>query len=1008
MKKSKRWLILQKGIPDLKKAALFAVLSLFLPCFIYSQQVTVTGKVKDINSVPLVGVTVVQKGTTNGIMTDPDGLFTLTVPDKSTISVSMIGFKTQEITVNGNAAIDVVLVEELKEIEEVVVIGYGTVKKKDVTTSVSVVSTRDINERPLISAATAIQGKAAGVTVMQPNGEPGAGMVVRVRGNTSINASNDPLYVVDGVPMTEINFLSPNDIETMQILKDASSAAIYGSRASNGVVLITTKSGTKGNAKISFNASYGFHQVVKKMKSLNVAQYKDLMDELRAATIPDTLTDKTDWFKETYRIGTTQNYQLSFAGGNEKMKYYVSGGQIKEVGVIKVAYYNRYNLRANLENQIRSWFKLNTNIAYSDYSNNGIISGTGSNRAGVILSVINTPTYAPIWDPDNPGQYYTNFYGAQVTSPAENMSRTADNRNSFNRLIGSFTGEITFLPSLKYKPTLSIDREYNNETSFLDPLKTAWGRTNYGNASDSRSLSTVTVLDNILTYDKVIGKHTLGAMAGTSWTKSKWSQSYMTTSHFLNSSVKTLNAGNKVEQYSGTSASNWDIMSYIARLTYNYDSKYLFTANFRADGSSKLAPGHKWGYFPSFSAAWRISAEPFMQNIKWITDMKLRGGWGQAGNQSGIGDYGYLLLYDINRQNWWETGMSNALPTLTRRNIKNIDLTWETTSTSNIGVDLSTLKGRLTIAADAYYKYTTNLLVEVPLPAPYPPILRNEGEMSNRGIEFSVNSRNFVNKFQWETDFNISFNHNKVEKFTLQNIYYYGQTSEATSENVIRMTPGQPLSKFWGYVSEGVDPETGNLIFKDINKDGKVTLADKTYIGDPNPAFIYGMTNNFSYMGFSLSVFLQGSQGNDIYNASRMETEGMYDAKNQSTRVLDRWRRPGQITPVPRATSAKDNLVASTRFVEDGSYLRVKTVTLSYNFQGNLLKKWGVTRLQPYFTAENLLTFTNYTGFDPEVNQFAGYDPSLNRYTGSGLMQGIDWGTYPQSKSYIFGINVEF
>jgi TonB-dependent starch-binding outer membrane protein SusC len=1006
MKKSLTWLIFQKGVPGLKKMVFGAFLSLFLPLSLYSQQVTVTGSVKDATNVPLIGVTIVQTGTTNGILTNAEGQFTLTVPDKSTLTISMIGYKTQEIAVNGNAPIEVVLMEELKEIEEVVVVGYGSVKKKDVTTSVSIVSTKDLNERPMVSAATAIQGKAAGVMVIQPNGEPGAGMVVRVRGNSSINASNDPLYVVDGVPMTEINFLSPNDIESMQILKDASSAAIYGSRASNGVVLITTKSGTKGNAKISFTSSIGFNKVAKQMESLNVAQYKVLMDDLQV-TIPDGLTDKTNWFDETYRTGTTQNYQLSFSGATDKMKYYIAGGHIREVGVIKVAYYDRYNLRANFENQIRSWFKVNSNIAYADYASNGIISGAGSNRAGVILSVINTPTYAPIWDPDHPGQYYNNFYGAQVTHPVENMSRTADNNNANNRLIGSFSGEITFSPALKYKPSLSIDRVYNNETSFLDPIKTSWGRTNYGNASDSRSLSTIMVLDNILTYEKNFKKHNLSAMAGTSWTTSNWSQIYMTTSHFLNSSIKTLNAGNKVEQSSGSVASNWAIMSYLGRVAYNYDSKYLFTANFRADGSSKLAPGKKWGYFPSFSAAWRISAEPFMQDLKWIQDLKLRGGWGQTGNQSGIGDYAYLKLYNIERQNWWDTGKSNAVPTITPANMKNSDLTWETTTQSNIGFDLSVLKGRLSLTADAYYKYTTNLLMDVPLPstASVGSITRNEGEMSNKGIEFSINSRNFVNKFTWETDFNISFNRNKVEKFTLQQIYYYGQTSEATSESVVRMTPGQPLSKFWGFVSEGVDPETGDLVFKDITGDDKVTLADKTYIGDPNPDFTYGMTNNFSYKDFALTIFLQGSQGNDIYNASRMETEGMYDAKNQSTNVLDRWRRPGQVTYMPRATTEKDNLVASTRFVEDGSYLRVKTVTFSYNIRGALLRKWGVTRLQPYFTAENLLTFTNYSGFDPEVSQY-GNDPQNPNY--SALMQGIDWGTYPQSRSYIFGLNIEF
>lgn len=971
-----------------------------LPAGDSMQRPGITGKVTDKNSEPLIGVTIVVKGTTNGSITNAAGIYNLSANKGDTLVFSMIGFQPQEKIVLGNAPIDVVLMEDLVALDEVVVIGYGTVKKKDITTSVSTVTVEDLDERPLISAASAIQGKAAGVNVVQPSGEPGAGMVVRVRGNTSINASNDPLYVVDGVPMSEINFLSPNDIESIQILKDASSAAIYGSRASNGVVLITTKSGIKGKAKVTFNSSVGFNHVVKQMESLNVADYKELMDEIGAATIPDGLTDVTDWFSETYRTGVTQNYKLSFANATDVMKYYVSGEMVDEQGIINIAYYKRYNFRANFEDQIRSWLKVSSNIAYSDYEYNGIISGTGSNRAGVILSVINTPTYAPIWDPQNPNQYYNNFYGAQVTTPAENMSRTEDNKNANNRLVGSLSGDIVFSPTLKFKSTGSVDRVYNNTTSFLDPIKTAYGRTNYGNASDSRSLSTIIVFDNILTFDKTIDKHAISAMAGTSWTTSQWSQEYMTTSHFLDASVKTLNAGNKVEQYSGTYASNWAIMSYLSRVAYNYDSKYYLTANFRADGSTKLAPGKKWGYFPSFSSAWRISAEDFMKDISWLEDLKLRGGWGQTGNQSGIGDYAYLQLYNIVRQNWWETGKSNALPTLTPANMKNIDLTWETTTQTNIGADILLLEGRLGFTIDAYYKYTTNLLMDVPLPstASVSSITRNEGEMSNKGVEFSFNLQNQIKKLKWDIEGNISVNRNRVEKFTLQNVYYYGQTSEATSENVIRMTPGKPLSMFWGYISEGVDAETGNLIFKDITGDGKVTLSDKTYIGNPNPDFTYGLTNTLSYEGFSLNIFLQGSQGNDIYNASRMETEGMYDAKNQSTSVLDRWRRPGQITYMPKATSAKDNLVASTRFVEDGSYLRLKSLTFSYSIAGKLLRKWGVTRLQPYFTAQNLFTITRYTGFDPEVNQ----------YGGSAVLQGIDWGTYPHSKSYTLGLNVEF
>ncbi|MEI7503891.1 MAG: SusC/RagA family TonB-linked outer membrane protein, partial [Paludibacter sp.] len=618
------------------------LLCMVIPQNIFAQKAIITGTVVDAKNEAIIGANVIVKGSKLGTISNFDGKFSIEAAPNDVLVITYLGMNKEEVTIGASKNIRVIMTEDTKVLDEVVVVGYGTVKKKDLTTSVSTVSTKDIAERPILSAASAIQGKAAGVTVVQPSGEPGAGMVVRVRGNTSITASNDPLYVVDGVPMTEINFLSPNDIESMQILKDASSAAIYGSRASNGVVLITTKMGAKGEAKITFNAHAGITQVVKQMKSLNVAQYKSLMDEIGAVTLPDNLTDQTDWFKETFRTGITQDYQLSISNASDKTKYFVSGGLTDETGVIPVAYYKRYNLRANIENQIRSWFKLNTNLAYSDYSNNGIISGTGANRAGVILSVINTPTYAPIWDATTPTQYYNNFYGAQVTHPVENMSRSENNKSNSNRFVGSGSGEISFSKALKLKTSLSLDRVYYNSTNFLDPVKTSYGRSQYGTASDERSLSTNMVFDNIMSYDKIFGKNTIGAMTGSSYTTETWNQSYMAASHFKDAEIMTLNAANKIEQWSKTYANAKALLSFLGRVTYNYDSKYLLTMNFRADGSSKLAPGKKWGYFPSASAAWRVSSENFMKDLEWIDDLKIRGGWGKVGNESGLGNYSYL------------------------------------------------------------------------------------------------------------------------------------------------------------------------------------------------------------------------------------------------------------------------------------------------------------------------------------------------------------------------------
>ncbi|HQI44031.1 MAG TPA: SusC/RagA family TonB-linked outer membrane protein, partial [Dysgonamonadaceae bacterium] len=536
--------------------------------------ITVKGKVTDVNGEPIIGVNIFVVGTATGTVSDYDGNYSLTVPRGSVLRFSYIGYRDREVTITDQNTLDVQMEEDTEMLDELVVIGYGAVKRRDVTTAVSTVSTQDLLERPVISAAQAIQGKAAGVQVVQPNGQPGGGMVVRVRGNTSITASNDPLYVVDGVPTDNIDFLAPADIESMQILKDASSAAIYGSRASNGVVLITTKAGKAGQSKISFNSYVGASHVIKQLKSLNVAQYKELMDELGAVVLPEGLMDQTDWFNETYRTGLNQNYQLSISSGNDKLRYLISGGYTNEKGVLNVSYFKRYNFRANIENQVRDWLNIGANIAYSDYSNNGIISGTGANRAGVVLSVINTPTYAPIWDPKNPGQYYNDFYGANITHPLENLSRTEDNKTKNNRLLGSFNAEFTFLPNLKFKSSNSIDRVYYNATTYLDPVKTAYGRNQGGTASDNRSLSTILTFDNILTYDFSKNEHSLSLMAGTSYTTSQWNNSYMSGSFYRTDySPKTLNAANKIDPWgTGTSASDWALMSYLARASYNYAS----------------------------------------------------------------------------------------------------------------------------------------------------------------------------------------------------------------------------------------------------------------------------------------------------------------------------------------------------------------------------------------------------------------------------------------------------
>ena len=982
------------------RSFLLIVAALLISSAAFAQQMKVTGKVVDEQNEPVVGATVQVEGTTNGTATNVDGQFTLEVNSGARLRFSYVGFKT--LTIKAANGMKVTMQEDANTLNEVVTIGYGSVKRKDVTTAVSSVSTKDLEKRPIVSALQGMQGMAAGLQISQANGQPGASPTIRVRGTTSLNGSNSPLYVVDGVPVDNVDYLSSDDIDNIQILKDASSAAIYGSRAANGVVIINTKQGKAGVTKIALNAHYAFNGVRDNQNSLNAAQYKELMDELGVVRLPNNLVDQTDWKKEVYRVGNVQDYQLNITSGNDKLRYFLSGGYTGEDGVIRASNYKRYNVRGNIINDISKWLTINADVAYSDYTykGTGIISGTGSNRGGVLAAVIETPTYGPVWDPANPRQYYSNYYGVNVHSPLENIARTKDNKSQYNKLLASGKAIVTLLPTLKFTSTLAFDRSSGITTNFLDPTETLEGRNQHGTGYDSRSTGTIWTFDNTINWKKELGRHSLDMMAGSSWTNSRWSQSDINGSYYADADIKTLNAANKISWTgTGSTASEWAILSFFGRLQYNYNDTYLFTANLRADGSSKLAPGHRWGYFPSFSAAWRISQEKFMKNVSWIDDLKLRGGWGQTGNQSGLGDYSYLALYKINRIQWFGTsGDANAVPTRTKSILSNPELTWETTSQTNIGLDLTLLNNRLTFYVDYYYKLTHDLLMNMTLPtggAEANTMVFNGGEIENRGWELAVSSKNLTGKLSWNTDFNISFNRNKLKSLNLTKVYPAAITTDHVHDYVVRNTPGRPLGSFYGYIADGVNRETGELNYRDVNNDGIISANDRTYIGDPNPDFTFGMTNTFAWKGLSLSVLLQGSYGNDIYNVSRMDNEGMFDGRNQSTTVLRRWRIPGQITDVPKAGFDQRN---STYYIEDGSYLRVKSITLSYDVPALALRKMHLTRLMPYISFTNLLTWTGYKGRDPEVNQ----------YGDSGTVQGLDWGTYPLSRSFVMGLKVEF
>lgn len=971
------------------------------------QQKNITGTVCDSKGEPIIGASVTLAGNKTGTITDVNGRFNIAVPQGSTLVISSIGYISQQVAARDKMRI--ILKEDIKKLDEIVVIGYNTIKKKDLTTAVSVVSTADISERPIISAEQAIEGKAAGVQVTQTSGQPGSEISIRVRGATSIEASNEPLYVVDGMPTTTISNLNPIDIESLQILKDASSAAIYGARAANGVVLITTKRGKAGVRSIAFDSYLGFSKLGKKINALNTEQYKDYIKDLNKYSsvqynIPDDEHRYTNWSDEFYGTGFDQNYQISLSNGNDKLKYFVSGGYVKEKGIVEKANRERYNFRTNIDNQQTNWLKMGINISYSYIKGREVEENKSSLRAGSIMSVINTPPYMQVWDSNNPSEYDEFAYGSRILSPE--AANAADQTYNRNRLVGSAYLDFTLFKKIHYKVSFGIDENHSRSLYYLDPESNSDGRSTHGRVEEGNGKDFEWLWENLLSYDNKIGQHhNISLLGGATMQHAKSEGGNLAGYDLLDSypNIRSFSACNIIDKDATYSyASEWSLASFLGRVAYDYDSKYLVSANFRVDGSSKFAPGHRWGFFPSISAGWRLSSEPFMEWSKnFISDMKIRAGWGLNGNQEGIGNYSWKAQYAASKN---VPTTDTPLPglSLTRTTPGNKELTWEKTTQTNIGMDLSMFDSRLVFTFDWYYKHTKDMLLTVYLPstANIPAgITRNDAEMTNKGFEISIQSTNFDTKqFKWDTNFNVSFNKNKVNKLGLNKIYYYASTY-TTAEPAIILKEGVSLGTFFGYRSEGVDPETGDIIYKDLNDNGIIDPGDRTTLGNAQPICIFGLTNNFTYKRFNLSLFFQGSYGNKIFNESMIDMTDMLDFRNQSTAVLRRWKRPGMITNIPRpGIIANDH--NSSRFVENGSYLRLKSMTLSYDFdtKSGLLYKAGIKRLRPYVTGQNLWTWTKYKGYDPEVNA----------YGASAVELGVDYGTYPQSKALIFGLNVEF
>lgn len=959
----------------------------------------ISGKVTDTNGNFLPGVSVVVKGTTNGTITDANGNYFLSnVPENATLLFSFVGMKGQEVSAGNKTSINVVLEEETFGIEEVVAVGYGTMKKSDVTGSLSVVTSKEFESRSNSHLGDALEGKIAGVQISKPSGQPQSGYNIRIRGISTITAGSEPLYIVDGVPTSSINEIEPTDIESISILKDASSAAIYGASGSNGVVLITTKRGSNQVTKVNVNAYYGVANVWQKQDVLNAAQYKDLMTEMGKTTDWSLYKYDNNWQDQVFRSAKTTNAQLGITGGNEKTSFYLSGSYLNQEGVVITNSLEKMNFRVNLDHKISEVLKVGTSISYNKWNDISVSEGGKWSTANAIL------TGSPVTDVYNEdGTFTINPFISDLENPVALLLQD-EHIYKKSRFNGNVYAEVSIIKDLKFRSMFGLEEQNGVYNSWTDPIRSRWGRTNQGLASYSNSKNSYWISENILNFNKVVGDHNIGAMTGFITSERKSEGASIDAKGFGSPSVHTVNAG------STRNAGYWESakanVAFLGRINYSYADKYLLTANFRADASSVFGANNKWGYFPSFSAGWKISNEDFFKNIEAVSSLKIRAGWGVVGNDQ-VGDYSSFGL--VSPGSFYVIG-GKKVPGTSISSMENSDLKWETTAQTNIGVDASFINNRINVTADYYKKNTTDMLLNSPIPGSVGMgfsrsfATKNIGSMTNKGFEFQVNSKNLVGELKWTTDFNISTNSSEITKLDRGVPVKTGYIS--FRGNVAIAQEGEPLGMFFGYVADGVDPQTGMMKYKDLDNNGKLSDGDQTIIGNANPNFTYGLTNNFNYKNFTFSFFFQGVQGNQIFNASRIETEGMYLHINQLATVLDRWKKPGDLTSTPKSSGdGKDyNSLLSSRFVEDGSYLRLKSATLGYDLPKSICNKLKAKRLYLYLTGENLLTFTSYSGFDPEVSIYGrGTDNALKN-----IAPGVDYGVYPQSRTFLLGINLTF
>ncbi|MFY0715254.1 TonB-dependent receptor [Seonamhaeicola sp. NFXS20] len=1025
-----------------------------------AQVKTITGIITDEVGLPLPGANVLEKGTKNGITTDFDGKYVLQVTNESVLLISYLGYKTSEILVGEQKEINLSLIPDLQQLEETVVVGYGSVKRKDVTGSVASVKMDKLNEAPVTNFDQALAGRVTGVQVGSDSGEPGAGLEIIIRGRNTVNGDNSPLYVLDGFIIEDFNpgILNPTDIQNIDVLKDASATAIYGARGANGVILITTKQSKNEKTSVSYETRLDVKNVANKLDVLPAYEYVKLAYEINpggATTrffvneedqVVGNVEDYKDspavnWQDQAFRTAYSKTHTLKIGSGNEVTKLNASINLLDDQGTLLNSEYKKINGRLNLRHKINNKLDATLNVIYANTELQGL-NTKGNTAYSFMRNLITYPNVVnkfvdygdsnPLYGINTDEFDVNNIFNWHPIVSLENEYRKRETNQFISNLSLRYklTSNLTFQTKGSYNGDFRTTGIFNNSNTvygrLINPINGINGSMNYQNYKTFSAINT-------LTYNKNFGKHNLNALVGHSINRKKVTRTYITSiqipQYAESQGINSLDEGtlNSLDDINGSEVTRLE--SLLARLNYAYDNKYLLTASIRRDGSSKFAPGHNIGYFPSLALSWKAEEEAFIKKLDFISQLKFKAGYGKTGNDRIDGDARFDL-YTSSLASYYING-SEILGQRPTSSGANPNVEWEITEQYNAGVDLGFFDGRIAASVEVYEKNTKDLLINADTPPSQgiSTIWRNSGTVRNRGLEVTLSTININNKkFKWTTDFNISFNQNKVMslpegKPIFGNPNYY----QRYSSNQFIVEEGQPLGNMFGYISDGVyqpedfenynpddathvllagqpDYDGGSAIrqagdekYKDLNGDGKITSDDKTVIGNGLPKHFGGLGNTFSYKDFELSLFFQWSYGNDILNANRLIFEEMaYYGQNQYATVLDRWTLTNQDTDMFRAGGRGFEDVSS-RIIEDGSYIRLKTINFSYNFSKELVEKLSVNKASIYLAAQNLFTWTNYSGFDPDV--------SVNS---SPIMPGVDYSSYPVSKTVSIGLNLTF